>query len=401
MPTNNWPQNQPTVVDNDNDGLRLKQNYGDGVTPPTKNPGVDYFEDWNGIIEMLVRICYAIGSGQTPTVPVTINSPASGKSLSFDVVDQPDSILERLGDLEDTAVVEVVAGTNVSVDNTDPKRPVISATGGGGGSPDIQDEGSVVVGSPAAINFVGAGVTVTEDPSGVAKVTIPGGGGGGITLGEVLGRFAEKHFAFNGDPSSPDNIATATIAITDLGGGVYEGTVSGAEVGDVLAAGDVIQLTSDFNPYQSLYVISLDSSTTFTAINTGVTPSAGPDTFRRWRGRVMTIGKQLFGPMLLGKVSLFFIRSYNTSEDMLVFWTGNNAPGWIPKLNGTPGGFAGPASPPDACGWVMKKNDSSVYMVCGVDAAGDLILRPLVPPGGAAGQVLTKASGDDWDTYWA
>ena len=31
-------------------------------------------------------------------------------------------------------VQEVVAGTNVTVDNTDPTRPIVSATGGGGGS---------------------------------------------------------------------------------------------------------------------------------------------------------------------------------------------------------------------------------------------------------------------------
>ncbi|HDS1648998.1 TPA: hypothetical protein QEL68_000694 [Stenotrophomonas maltophilia] len=36
-------------------------------------------------------------------------------------------------DLADSAVQEVVAGAGIDVDNTDPRRPVISATGGGGG----------------------------------------------------------------------------------------------------------------------------------------------------------------------------------------------------------------------------------------------------------------------------
>ncbi|RJG10902.1 DUF2793 domain-containing protein [Pseudomonas cavernicola] len=43
----------------------------------------------------------------------------------------------------------------------------------------VQDEGSTVVASPTAINFVGAGVTVT-DVGGVATVTISGGGAGGV-----------------------------------------------------------------------------------------------------------------------------------------------------------------------------------------------------------------------------
>lgn len=36
-------------------------------------------------------------------------------------------------DLADSAVQEVVAGAGVNVDNTDPRRPVVSATGGSGG----------------------------------------------------------------------------------------------------------------------------------------------------------------------------------------------------------------------------------------------------------------------------
>ena len=42
----------------------------------------------------------------------------------------------------------------------------------------IEDEGIAVLDTPSAINFVGAGVTVT-DVAGVATVTIPGGGGAG------------------------------------------------------------------------------------------------------------------------------------------------------------------------------------------------------------------------------
>lgn len=42
---------------------------------------------------------------------------------------------------------------------------------------DIDDEGVRLITNPVSLNFVGAGVTVTESPTGVARVDIPGGGG--------------------------------------------------------------------------------------------------------------------------------------------------------------------------------------------------------------------------------
>lgn len=47
-----------------------------------------------------------------------------------------------------TGVQSVVAGTNVTVDNTDPANPIVSATGGGGGGGDFERIGQVIVASP-------------------------------------------------------------------------------------------------------------------------------------------------------------------------------------------------------------------------------------------------------------
>ena len=69
----------------------------------------------------------------------------------------------------------VRAGTGVTVDASDPNNPVVSSTGGGGGHV-IEDEGTPLT-QRANMNFVGAGVTVT-DAGGKTVVTIPSGGAG-------------------------------------------------------------------------------------------------------------------------------------------------------------------------------------------------------------------------------
>jgi len=53
-------------------------------------------------------------------------------------------VLDSL-DLADSAVQEVVAGAGVAVDNTDPRRPVVSATGGGGFVPYFIPDGQTFV----------------------------------------------------------------------------------------------------------------------------------------------------------------------------------------------------------------------------------------------------------------
>ena len=43
-----------------------------------------------------------------------------------------------------------------------------------GSTIDIEDEGVAIITNPGAINFIGAGVTVTENPLGTAEIDIPG-----------------------------------------------------------------------------------------------------------------------------------------------------------------------------------------------------------------------------------
>jgi hypothetical protein len=78
----------------------------------------------------------------------------------------------------------------------------------------IRDEGSPTVVQTKAVNFVGAGVTVTNAGSGVATVTIPGGGGGG----SVTSVTASAPLASSGG-ATPNVSLTGTVGVSNGGTG--------------------------------------------------------------------------------------------------------------------------------------------------------------------------------------
>lgn len=74
-----------------------------------------------------------------------------------------------------SGIKEVIAGTNITVDNSNPGYPVIASNNSGGGHI-IEEEGTPLT-QRANLNFVGASVTVTDDAGNDATiVTITGGG---------------------------------------------------------------------------------------------------------------------------------------------------------------------------------------------------------------------------------
>lgn len=87
------------------------------------------------------------------------------------------------GDIVTLYVASTLA-TNLTINDLVFSLSEMIATGKTG---PVQDEGVEVLSNPEAINFVGDGVTVTEDPSGVVKVTIPGGSGGPVTSADYVG----------------------------------------------------------------------------------------------------------------------------------------------------------------------------------------------------------------------
>lgn len=102
---------------------------------------------------------------------------------------------------------------------------VVVTGGGGGGAVPVQDEGTTVVASPTAINFVGAGVTATNS-GGVATVTIPGGGGGGGVSLDDLG-FGNIFVAMNVSsiPTTPFGNMSSENA---TGQAIVEGSTTGS-----------------------------------------------------------------------------------------------------------------------------------------------------------------------------
>ena len=75
----------------------------------------------------------------------------------------------RDGDIPTSYIESVVAGTNVTIDNTDPLNPIISSTGGGGGGDmlksvyDIDDDGIVDSAKKEIVQFINkSGATITK-----------------------------------------------------------------------------------------------------------------------------------------------------------------------------------------------------------------------------------------------
>lgn len=78
----------------------------------------------------------------------------------------------------------LAAGSGVTLTYDGQKQVITLATSGSGGL-DVLDESVTILTPASALDFVGAGVTVTDAGGGIAQVSIPGGGGG---AGEVVER---------------------------------------------------------------------------------------------------------------------------------------------------------------------------------------------------------------------
>lgn len=83
---------------------------------------------------------------------------------------------------------------------------------GGGGALRVEDEGTSIVAAATGINFVGAGVTVTDAGSDEATVTISGGGGSAELLAVI--RYAPSQTVLSTTSTSLVDVDATNLAIT-------------------------------------------------------------------------------------------------------------------------------------------------------------------------------------------
>ena len=99
-----------------------------------------------------------------------------------------------------------------------------AASGGGGGTIAVYDEGVLIDAAASVVDFIGAGVTASSAGAGLVDVTIPGGGGGGETLAQtlVLGNVTG---GTDVSVSTGDSIIGVTDLVLDPGAGVGDNVI--------------------------------------------------------------------------------------------------------------------------------------------------------------------------------
>lgn len=106
------------------------------------------------------------------TAPILLDKSGGTYTFSFDDNSLAGAFASAAqGALADSAVQSVVAGSNVTVDNTDPRNPVVSASGGGGGSGDVTGPSSSVDSEIALFNSTTGKVIKRASTTGILKAS--------------------------------------------------------------------------------------------------------------------------------------------------------------------------------------------------------------------------------------
>lgn len=119
-----------------------------------------------------------VNSGNTAGRKVTL-----AQVKSFKVVENPTGV--AISVVRGTSTFSIGVGKAVCLytDGTANGLTIISGGSSGGNAIAVKDEGTQITASVQSLNFVGAGVTATDDGAGNTTVTIPGStGGGGTTI---------------------------------------------------------------------------------------------------------------------------------------------------------------------------------------------------------------------------
>lgn len=171
------------------------------------NPDTDDFEVSDGTPSYDAIGDYTVTDLELVTVPEKV-LPLAGVVLSYDTTDlttDPTKVIDarRFINLVNRPYVEsVVAGTNISVDDTDPFNPIVASTAAA--SLTVSDGVTTVI-DVDTIN-VGSGLALTDDGGGV--ITLEGaGGGGGVRrmVGTVLWSVASGSSGTPSTANADDN----------------------------------------------------------------------------------------------------------------------------------------------------------------------------------------------------
>ena len=108
-----------------------------------------------------------------PTAQITLTVPAVSRGV-FIVKNTTGQLVqvERTGQTETPPTIADGSSALLSLDAVDVEQP--AGGGGGGGAITIEDEGVQVTAAAAALDFVGGGVTATDQGSNQVQVSIPG-----------------------------------------------------------------------------------------------------------------------------------------------------------------------------------------------------------------------------------
>lgn len=99
-----------------------------------------------------------------------------------------------------------------------PENATTSASGGGGGSIEVDKSGLSVVASATKLNFAGSGVTVTDQGGGEAKIVITGGGNL-VKLAQVVVTATQAHIVFDNISQDYDDLVIVGSIVTQTGAG--------------------------------------------------------------------------------------------------------------------------------------------------------------------------------------
>lgn len=193
----------------------------------------------------------------------------------------------------------------------------IGGSSGSGSPVPVQDNGSEIVAAPTALNFIGAGVTVT-DTVGVATIDIPASGGGGSTV------ITQDEGAQVDAVATTLNFVGDGVTAADAGSNVTTITIPGSGA-TVITQDDGVEVdaTASTLNFTGAGVTTTDSGSGVTEVNipTAVVSDFVNNWSVPWRGATAS----LTADDTATNLSSFTIYAWDTvSGDTDSFWSAGN-----------------------------------------------------------------------------